>query len=155
MTVFEEQYQLIKSSREVVFGFCESMTLEHFNQPVPNFGRGSIKATLLHVSNAYVSWLSRFALQTHEYFLQNDEVESLSDIKKEFHRADEAVKTILSIYKIPGQRIIGMRNDVQMNFSLMEIFTHVITHEFHHKGQIMSMGRILGYVPPDADIIRF
>jgi len=33
--------------------------------------------------------------------------------------------------------------------------THVMTHEFHHKGQIMTMGRMLGYTPPDADVIRF
>lgn len=33
--------------------------------------------------------------------------------------------------------------------------THVMTHEFHHKGKIMTMGRMLGYTPPDADVIRF
>ncbi|MFM9837313.1 MAG: DinB family protein [Cyclobacteriaceae bacterium] len=36
-----------------------------------------------------------------------------------------------------------------------ELFTHVITHEFHHKGQVMMIARSLGYVPPDSDAIRF
>jgi uncharacterized damage-inducible protein DinB len=36
----------------------------------------------------------------------------------------------------------------------LELFTHVITHEFHHKGQILSLSRHLGYVPVDTDIIR-
>ncbi|RZL05047.1 MAG: hypothetical protein EOO89_27250 [Pedobacter sp.] len=35
------------------------------------------------------------------------------------------------------------------------IFTHVITHEFHHKGQSMTMSRLLGHTPPDTDILRF
>jgi len=34
------------------------------------------------------------------------------------------------------------------------IFAHVTTHEFHHKGQILSISRHLGYVPVDTDIIR-
>lgn len=34
------------------------------------------------------------------------------------------------------------------------IFTHVTTHEFHHKGQIMPMCRQLGYPPPETDVYR-
>ena len=34
------------------------------------------------------------------------------------------------------------------------LFTHVITHEFHHKGQIASMSRHLGYLPPDTAVLR-
>jgi len=29
---------------------------------------------------------------------------------------------------------------------------HVITHAFHHKGQIVAMLRILGYPAPDTDL---
>lgn len=36
-----------------------------------------------------------------------------------------------------------------MDLSILQIFTHVITREFHHKGQIMSKIRNLGYTPPD------
>lgn len=35
------------------------------------------------------------------------------------------------------------------------IFTHVITHEFHHKGHAMTMARLLGYTPVDTDVMRF
>jgi uncharacterized damage-inducible protein DinB len=28
----------------------------------------------------------------------------------------------------------------------------VTTHEFHHKGQIVLMARVLGYFPPDTDV---
>jgi uncharacterized damage-inducible protein DinB len=42
-----------------------------------------------------------------------------------------------------------------METTPLALFTHAISHEFHHKGQIMTMGRILGNIPPDTDIIRF
>ena len=32
------------------------------------------------------------------------------------------------------------------------ILLHVITHAFHHKGQILAMLRILGYPAPDTDL---
>lgn len=32
------------------------------------------------------------------------------------------------------------------------ILLHVITHAFHHKGQIVAMVRILGYPAPDTDL---
>ncbi|MCB0624495.1 MAG: hypothetical protein KDC43_11415, partial [Saprospiraceae bacterium] len=34
------------------------------------------------------------------------------------------------------------------------LFTHVVTHEFHHKGQILSLTRHLGFVPVDTDVMR-
>jgi uncharacterized damage-inducible protein DinB len=33
------------------------------------------------------------------------------------------------------------------------ILLHVITHAFHHKGQIVTMLRIVGYPAPDIDLI--
>jgi uncharacterized damage-inducible protein DinB len=32
------------------------------------------------------------------------------------------------------------------------ILLHVITHAFHHKGQMVAMLRILGYPAPDTDL---
>ena len=34
------------------------------------------------------------------------------------------------------------------------ILMHVITHGFHHKGQIVAMLRLLGYPSPDTDLQR-
>ncbi|MGI8600731.1 MAG: DinB family protein, partial [Chitinophagaceae bacterium] len=45
-------------------------------------------------------------------------------------------------------------NENTISKTPFELFTHVITHEFHHKGQILSLSRHLGYLPVDTDIIR-
>jgi uncharacterized damage-inducible protein DinB len=34
------------------------------------------------------------------------------------------------------------------------ILLHVITHTFHHKGQVVAMLRMLGYPAPDTDLQR-
>jgi uncharacterized damage-inducible protein DinB len=43
----------------------------------------------------------------------------------------------------------------QVSATPLQLFTHLLTHEFHHKGQIMTMCRLLGHIPPDTDVIRF
>nr|WP_261382294.1 DinB family protein [Mucilaginibacter achroorhodeus] len=53
----------------------------------------------------------------------------------------------LSLTLEKGQGVI-------LNLSPLELFTHVITHEFHHKGQLVNMSRQLGYIPVDTDVIR-
>jgi uncharacterized damage-inducible protein DinB len=34
--------------------------------------------------------------------------------------------------------------------SLRYLLLHPVTHEFHHKGQVTSLGRILGHPVPDG-----
>lgn len=34
-----------------------------------------------------------------------------------------------------------------------KLFMHTVTHEYHHKGQIMAMDRQLGYEPPNTDVL--
>jgi uncharacterized damage-inducible protein DinB len=34
------------------------------------------------------------------------------------------------------------------------ILLHVLTHTFHHKGQVVAMLRTLGYPAPDTDLQR-
>ncbi len=47
------------------------------------------------------------------------------------------------------------RNRTELTVPALQVITHVITHEFHHKGQILSISRLLGYTPVDTDVIRF
>ncbi|MEP6627343.1 MAG: DinB family protein [Ginsengibacter sp.] len=52
-------------------------------------------------------------------------------------------------------KISGMLPDRgKITTKSLSLFFHVITHEFHHKGQIATMCCIMGYPPPDTDIIR-
>jgi uncharacterized damage-inducible protein DinB len=50
--------------------------------------------------------------------------------------------------KVPGR-------DIQLTVTALELLTHVTTHEYHHKGQVLTISRQLGYTPVDTDLIRF
>ena len=53
----KEQYDLVKSSRNVVFKFCESFNQSDYNGVVTGFGRGSVCSTQLHIAILILSGL--------------------------------------------------------------------------------------------------
>ena len=37
----------------------------------------------------------------------------------------------------------------------LQVFTHVFSYEFHHKGQLIFTCRFFGHAPPDTDVSNF
>jgi len=152
-----QQYQLIISARHALFAYCKSLQPADLLKPVPEFNNSSISRLLVHNANTYVHWLAKVGLQKPDVYFE-DNSRSMEDIEKIFGQIDEVVNDFLkefeyvldtiAIFNIPGK-------DIQLNLSPLQLFTHVITHEFHHKGQILSMSRLLGYTPVDTDVILY
>jgi uncharacterized damage-inducible protein DinB len=157
MESLKEQYKLVQSSREVVLRYCENIPIEDLNKGHVAFNKAGMMYLLLHIANTYHFWLKKFARgEDFEYFTE-DKTSDIKALRKVFTITDNTVYTFLNSYTerdspVEGEIFWLKKN---MTFTVLELFTHVITHEFHHKGQIMSMGRMLGYSPPDADVIRF
>ena len=41
----------------------------------------------------------------------------------------------------------------KQNRTSSKLLMHVITHEFHQKGQLVAMARQMGYEPPNTDVL--
>ncbi len=155
--MLKEQYKLVKSSREVLLGFCESITPGDLTKENESFNKSTIIELLLHIANTYVFWLKRFAAGEEMEYFKTENIITVEEVRKAFAESDRIVETFLKKFTDPGSPIEGeiFWLKKKMTFTVLELFTHLITHEFHHKGQIMTMSRILGNAPVDADIIRF
>jgi len=157
MHTLTEQYKLVQSSREVVLSYCERIQQEHFEKELENFNSSSIKSMLLHIANTYLFWFSGFASHEETKYFEEADVKNAVDMRKIFAEVDKLVIEFLSAYNdinTPIEGYIFWLKKKQME-SPLSLFSHIVTHEFHHKGQIMTMSRQLGYTPPDADVIRF
>ncbi len=123
-----------------------------------SFNNKSISDLLVHVTHVYTFWLGKFSLKKDVVFADPDKINNLKALQLLYVNVNELVADYLkyvsetSITEISGEAGTPAKVITRSPF---EIFTHVITHEFHHKGQILIMGRQLGLVPPDTDIIRF
>lgn len=156
MEILIQQYQLLQSSRQVLFQYLENLDLNHYTHEITSFGHGSIRNLQVHGASTYIHWLSRFALEKDIPYFDAAEVINPTAARQIYSEVDEQVSKFLEAFQ--GQVSIDitrkMGNGRLLTFTPLALFTHVLTHEFHHKGQIVSMSRHLGYTPPDTDMIR-
>jgi uncharacterized damage-inducible protein DinB len=157
MSLLESQYDLIKGSRAAVFKFLQKEVKDDVFIPVAAFNNNAIAATLVHIVNTYLSWAGNFAMKMDRAFYDEQGFSSLTELKNLFEDVDGIVEQFLEKFAEEYEQPVAnyKSGSKYVEATVLAVFTHMTTHEFHHKGQIMSMCRLLGHVPPDTDIIRF
>lgn len=151
-----EQYTLVRSSRRAMLQFIDDHVAEQLIAPITEFNGNSIRYMLVHTINTYIYWIANFSRHQNVSYLEENNVRTLKDLPVQFRKVDELVADFLTHF--PDIHLPVSNNvdaDVPFTVTPLQLFTHVITHEFHHKGQIMTMCRLLGHIPTDTDIIRF
>lgn len=150
----EEQYELVKSSRSVLFDFCRTISPDDFVDQNTYFGRGgSMRNLLVHIANTYEYWIGNVVLRSEIVYSKYEENNNISDVIKLFSQVDEFMTDFITNIESFNDIQYEIQN-VKSTATPLKLFTHVITHEYHHKGQILSISRHLNYVPVDTDIMR-
>lgn len=150
-----EQYEYIKGSRNVLFEYCKTISPEDFINQNTSFGRGgSIRNLLVHIVNTYEFWVANLALQKKVTYAEYENHLTIQDVIILFDAVNIFMEELISkIDSFNGEieyEIQGSKNSAVA----FKLFSHVITHEYHHKGQILSLSRHLDYTPVDTDIMR-
>lgn len=153
--MLKQQYDFVLSSRNTLLTYIGTISEQDFITDNSSFGRGSIRNLLVHICQTYCAWIGERALGIEQDFLPFESYQTLSDCKTYFKQADAYISLFIEKFSgVEQQEMELERNGEIIQVNALKLFTHVITHEFHHKGQIMSLSRHLGYTPVDADIIR-
>ncbi|PFE03281.1 damage-inducible protein DinB [Bacillus cereus] len=160
LDVLKQQYNFISSTRENLFTFLEEIPPQKLHNTVPNFGSGSIIKTHIHVADCYRYWLGSFACNKKrsdfsfatDYEIEHSDVEL---VRERFKLVDEIVQRFFDEFNT--RWFENIENEVKWqkepwSTTPLWLLTHTETHEFHHKGQIVSMARHLGYNPPNTDL---
>jgi uncharacterized damage-inducible protein DinB len=123
-------------------------------KPISGFGHSSIWKQLVHILTCEEGWVHD--LQNKPFVgWREDDCLTITAMRAARERISEATQAYLN----------GLSED-QLNSTLAKrpldwggelrspafILLHVITHTFHHKGQIVAMLRIVGYPAPDTDL---
>ncbi|MFD1604103.1 DinB family protein [Flavobacterium artemisiae] len=151
----KKQYNLVLESRNVLFDYCKTIKNEDFINENSSFGRGgSMRNLLVHIANTYEFWIANISLKKSIVFSPYENYQNIEDVLKLFLSIDEFMDDFFELTEKSDNEIQYERNGQKTRTEPFKIFTHVITHEYHHKGQILSLSRHLGYIPVDTDIIR-
>jgi uncharacterized damage-inducible protein DinB len=155
-TYAEEQYRFIRDTREILLNYCKTISNRNFLKENSSFGRGgSIRNLLVHIANTYEFWIGKYALTKDVVFTEYGSKHNIDDIIDLFGSIDILMFEFIELLRKPEFKAINYEiNGVKNTAKPFQLFSHVITHEFHHKGQILSLSRHLGYTPVDTDIMR-
>jgi uncharacterized damage-inducible protein DinB len=143
-------------SLDVVFAHAATLSSAEFVQPVPAFDRKSIRDQLVHIVSVERVWIRR---------LQGRPLDRL--VAADYPTIEPLIVTKRSIANDTVTYINGM-DDATFNQTLMTIppewvgpvqspafiINHIVTHTFHHKGQVASMFRMLNHLIGDTDLQR-
>jgi uncharacterized damage-inducible protein DinB len=127
---------------------------EPWHKPIPGFGHPSVWKQLMHILTCEEGWIHDLQNKPFASWHPED-CPTIGALQASKNRIREATRIYL-----------GNLTEEQLNTPLPErppdwggeirspafILLHVITHAFHHKGQVVAMLRILGYPAPDTDL---
>lgn len=155
MNLLKTQYELLRGSRMVMLDFIERELPAQLRVPIAAFNGSNVRYLLIHTANCYKHWLANFGMSKELSFIDDESVEDTSAIRSAYAETDAIVNEFLERFSgSPEQLVTNQLRGKGLSITPLQLFTHVLTHEFHHKGQIMTMCRLLGHTPPDTDIIR-
>lgn len=152
--LLREQYQYIKEARAVLLDYSESVRASDFVSEDSGFGPGaSMRNLLVHVANCYQFWVGVCCLGRERNFVAYKDVTNVAQLRTVFNAIDAMMDEFFErchpdddvTYTIPNKTAVA---------KALQLYTHAATHEFHHKGQVLSISRMLGYTPVDTDVMR-
>jgi uncharacterized damage-inducible protein DinB len=142
----------VQRSRATVFAYCAQLPAGVYTAEFPGFG-GSMRDLHLHAADCYLGWMGRFALGEDVPPAPSGD---LAAVRERFAVVDALVDRFLARYAGEADRpVTGTVPWLTEPLTVTPrwLFAHAVTHEFHHKGQIVKLGRLLGYpVPLDTDL---
>ncbi len=156
MEMLMEQYHLVRKTREALFSYCESLPHADYARRLDSFAKASMRDLHRHVAECYTVWLGKRALQLEEVSVHVPHGANVADMRQVFQKVDGIVERFLAEYESTWNtpldvHIAGQGHPISV--TPLWLFTHTVTHEFHHKGQMVSISRHLGHVPPETDLV--
>ncbi len=128
-----------------------------YTKEVPGFGFPTLRTQVIHILNCEAFWI-----RTLQALLVEDEDPADHPTVSHARTLQRTVslKTQNYLSRLSEQHLNG---NMQLHFSDGDtavrtpalILHHLLTHAFHHKGQIVAMCRTLGHPAPDTDLNQF
>jgi uncharacterized damage-inducible protein DinB len=145
------------ASLSLVLDHLATMPTEDYGRELPGFGYPSLHAQMIHLLGCEARWVRRLQVQPIGDW-DPARWPSISDA-----RALQREVTTQTLAYLSGLTNQQLNADTMLHFSDGDtavrtpalVLHHVLTHAFHHKGQIVAICRLLGHPAPDTDLNQF
>jgi uncharacterized damage-inducible protein DinB len=144
---------------------CLDLVLDHlatipaadYAKEVSGFGFPTLRQQVIHIFNCEGVWVH--ALQDLPFTDRTPaEFPKIADAR--LLQKEVSGQTLAYLASLTDQKL---NSDTELHFPDGDtavrtpafVIHHVLTHAFHHKGQIVAMCRVLGHPTPDTDLSQF
>jgi uncharacterized damage-inducible protein DinB len=145
------------ASLTLVMDHLATIPQSDYEKELPGFGSPTLRAQAIHIFNCEGFWIH--TLQGARFEDQDPaDCPTVPDARALQGRVSAETLAYLS-----GMTDALLNADTEMHFPDGDraartpalILHHMLTHAFHHKGQIVAMCRMLGHPAPDTDLNQF
>jgi uncharacterized damage-inducible protein DinB len=141
---------------DILLRHISSVPVERLREPLAGFGIETVWKQLVHIVKGEEVWVCDLRNKARLAWGEK-ECETLEVLRAEKERVRLATRAYLdslsdaelntTLAKRPAEWVGELKSPAF-------ILLHVVTHTFHHKGQVVAMLRTLGYPAPDTDLQR-
>ena len=145
------------ASLDLVLGHLSTIPDNHYVREVSGFGFPTLREQTIHIFNCEGFWIH--TLQGLPYADRTlEDCPLLADVRllqNDVSQSTRAYLSALTDQQLNADAELHLSDgDVAVRTPAL-VLHHVLTHAFHHKGQIVAMCRALGYPAPDTDLNQF
>lgn len=148
-------YAWAQHGYDALFDHAATLSPGELHRELPGFSFPTICSQLLHITGAENFWFTRLRGEELRRWdkaaLQN--VAAIREIYAPVRERTREYLGSLSPEELMAPRRIdfGEGNGYGM-FPPAGVLCHVVTHGYHHKGQVVAMCRLLGHPAPETDL---
>jgi len=119
---------------------------------------GSIHGTLAHIVWAEQLWLCCWLSQANPAVAQGRDLETLAAVRGRWEEVEAERRGFLQGFpdtRLAETRMVKPSTGGEFAHTFHEMFAHVVDHSSYHRGQVVTMLRQVGVVPPVTGLIFF
>lgn len=140
---------------EELIRHASTMPLELWSKPIDGFGHPSVREQLSHVLSCEGAWVRGLRNQSGPgRSFDSSSPGTLLEARRAVGEDTRRYIDELDEAQLHAPLAVYPSNWVGPHRTPAFILLHVITHAFHHKGQIVAMFRLLSHPAPDTDLQR-
>jgi uncharacterized damage-inducible protein DinB len=150
----ETLYAWVRQTRAPLMTALEALGPARYTAPQATLAGDSVRDRHIHMAQCYLHWVARVGLERDLPGFDAAAVQRPADAAPAFAQADEAVASLCRRYAGRlDERFARTVAQGRRQFTARWLLSHPITHEFHHKGQIVVVLRMFGIDPGDTDLV--
>jgi uncharacterized damage-inducible protein DinB len=143
-------YDWTRRTRENLFAFTDTLPNDIYTLERPDFAYGSIRNIHAHIAFGYMLWVGVMGLgmKRESLELPAAQIPDAAAMRKRFKTVDAILEEALSKFDDPDAMFERQYREETLKLTQRWVIVRPITHEFHHKGQLLALARVLGHGLP-------